>query len=354
MKIAIYTICKNEEKHVERWYESSKEADYHILADTGSTDRTIEIARDLGITISSITVSPFRFDEARNLSLDLVPEDADYCIALDVDEILMPGWRQALEEAFTKGIDRPLYRRIEAFNDDGTPATEFDGFKVHRRKGMTWLYPIHEFPQWTEERKEIQQYITGFVVHHLQDKTKSRSQYLPLLELAVKEKPDSRNLYYLGREYIYNNKYKKAKRTLIKYLKVGTFNQERSTACRMLSEVDPVNAEEWLLKATDEFPSRESALALAQHYYRKKQWEECRLVAKLALGYTEKNTKFLSEAWAWTHMADELVAISSWALQDYETAYKHGKKAVEISPNDELLINSLHLYEKKVKDGNNT
>jgi glycosyltransferase involved in cell wall biosynthesis len=352
MKIAIYTICKNEEKHVERWYESSKEADYHILADTGSTDRTVEIARDLGITISSITVSPFRFDEARNLSLDLVPEDADYCIALDVDEILTPGWRQPLEEAFAKGIDRPLYRRIETFNDDGTPANEFNGFKVHRRKGMTWLYPIHEFPHWTEERKEVQQYVTGIEIHHLQDKTKSRSQYLPLLELAVKEKPDSRNLYYLGREYTYNNDYKKAKRTLIRYLKKGFFKQERSSACRMLSKVDPENTEEWLLKATDEYPSRESALALAQYYFEKKMWEECRLVAKLALGYTEKNSDFLCEAWAWTHMGDELIAISSYALQDYETAYEHGKKALEISPNDEKLILSFRLYEKKVKDGN--
>ena len=51
MKIAVYTISKNEEKHVERWYNSTKEADFHLLADTGSTDRTVEIARNLGITV---------------------------------------------------------------------------------------------------------------------------------------------------------------------------------------------------------------------------------------------------------------------------------------------------------------
>jgi glycosyltransferase involved in cell wall biosynthesis len=81
MKIAIYTIALNEEKHVERWYESSKDADYHLIADTGSTDRTIEIARNLGITVVPILVSPFRFDDARNASLALVPQDVDYCIA---------------------------------------------------------------------------------------------------------------------------------------------------------------------------------------------------------------------------------------------------------------------------------
>ena len=138
MKIAIYTISKNEEKHVEKWYESSKEADYHILADTGSTDRTVEIARSLGITVVPIFVSPFRFDDARNASLIAVPTDVDYCIALDVDEICAPGWREALEKAHEKGIDRPTYRRIEAFNEDGSPLTEFKGFKVHRRFGIRW------------------------------------------------------------------------------------------------------------------------------------------------------------------------------------------------------------------------
>jgi len=28
MKIAVYTIALNEEKHVQRWYESVKDADY--------------------------------------------------------------------------------------------------------------------------------------------------------------------------------------------------------------------------------------------------------------------------------------------------------------------------------------
>ena len=172
MKIAVYTISKNEDKHVERWYESSKEADYHILADTGSTDRTVELARELGITVVPIWVSPFRFDDARNASLAVVPQDADYCIALDVDEVLAPGWRKHLEDAHAKGIDRPSYRRIEAFNDDGSVATEFDGFKVHRRNGIRWHYPIHEVPHWYADTEESRKKF-GFEIHHRQDKTKS-------------------------------------------------------------------------------------------------------------------------------------------------------------------------------------
>ncbi len=139
MKVAIYTISKNEEKHVRRWFESVKDADYWLIADTGSTDKTVEIARELGITVVPIYVNPFRFDDARNASLALLPADIDYCIALDLDETMSKGWREELQKAFDEGIDRPTYRRIESFNPDGTANSEFDGFKVHRRQNMRWV-----------------------------------------------------------------------------------------------------------------------------------------------------------------------------------------------------------------------
>ena len=350
MKIAIYTISKNEGKHVERWYNSTKEADYHIIADTGSTDDTVKIARSLGITVVEIFVSPFRFDDARNASLAVVPKDVDYCIALDMDEVLAPGWREHLEKAFAKGIDRPSYKRIEAFNEDGSVASEFNGFKVHRREGIRWHYPIHEVPQWYKEEPETKEFITGFETHHLQDKTKSRGQYLPMLEMAVRENPDARNLYYLGREQSYHQQYDKSAESLKKYLEISIFPEERAAACRILSKCEPDNAEEWFMKGTEEFACRESILALANYYYTKAMWDECLLVAEKALAFKEKPTQFLAESWAWGHMAYDLMAISCWQLGKWNLAYKYGKEAVKISPNDERLLKNLAFY--KEKNGN--
>jgi glycosyltransferase involved in cell wall biosynthesis len=90
MKVAVYCIAKNEAQHVKRWYESSLEADYHVIADTGSDDDTVKIAKELGITVVEVGVDPFRFDDARNASLAAVPLDADYCVALDMDEVMQP------------------------------------------------------------------------------------------------------------------------------------------------------------------------------------------------------------------------------------------------------------------------
>ena len=347
-KVAIYTICKNESKKVRDWYESSKDADYHILTDTGSTDGTVELARSLGITVHQIALVPFRFDDARNASLLVVPTDVDYCISLDVDEVLAPGWREHLEKAHAEGNDRPIYRRIEAFNEDGSVASEFNGFKVHRRFGIRWHYPIHEVPHWYGEGEEKSEFIEGFEIHHHQNKETSRKQYLPLLEMAVKENPDARNLYYLGRELSYYKEYERCTQILKQYLEKSIFPQERSAACRILGQADPKNAEEWFMKSTEEWACRESYLALANYYYINQDWDACHLVAKRALDFDTKPMEFLAEAWAWGHMADDLVAVSAWQLGDYKTALKHGLKALEISPNDERLKSNVQFYRSKV------
>lgn len=351
MKVAVYTIALNEEKHVERWYESCKDADYLLIADTGSTDKTIGFAGNLGIKVVPISISPFRFDDARNASLALLPKDIDYCIALDMDEELTPGWRKALE-SIDQSIDRPSYRRIEAFNPDGTPNLEFDGFKIHRRHNVRWHYPIHEVPYWYGPGEEKKGRVEGLEIHHRKDESKSRSQYLGMLEEAVKENADARNLYYLGREYYYHKRYDEAAKVLKSYLTVSVFPEERSAACRTLAHCEKNEAEEWLLKGTEEHPNRESVLALANFYYQTQQWDECLLVAKKGLEFDNRPMSFLSENWAWGHMAYDLIAISSWQLGDFKTAYEYGKKAVELSPNEERLVNNLRFYEKKVKDGN--
>jgi glycosyltransferase involved in cell wall biosynthesis len=122
MRIAVYTIALNEEKHVKKWYESAKEADYLLIADTGSTDKTVEIAKSLGINVIDIRIDPWRFDDARNASLAAIPLDIDYCIALDMDEVLIDGWKKDFPKVLELGITRPVYEYVHGWSDDGTAA----------------------------------------------------------------------------------------------------------------------------------------------------------------------------------------------------------------------------------------
>jgi hypothetical protein len=58
VKIAVYTIALNEAAHAERWAESAADADYRILADTGSTDDTVGRLTRAGVTVHRIAVRP--------------------------------------------------------------------------------------------------------------------------------------------------------------------------------------------------------------------------------------------------------------------------------------------------------
>src|SRR5699024_8347708 len=135
MKIVVYAICKNEEAFVERWMDSMAEADEIVVLDTGSTDGTVEALRRRGARVAVEAITPWRFDVARNRSLDLVGEDADICVCTDLDEVLRPGWRAALERSWTPDATQASYRYTWSFNADGTEGVVFWQEKIHARRG---------------------------------------------------------------------------------------------------------------------------------------------------------------------------------------------------------------------------
>lgn len=97
MKICVYAIAKNEEQFVDRWMDSMAEADWVCVLDTGSTDRTVEKLADRGAIVCREIIKPWRFDAARNRSMELIPPDTDVCVCTDLDEVFRPGWRKLLE-----------------------------------------------------------------------------------------------------------------------------------------------------------------------------------------------------------------------------------------------------------------
>jgi glycosyltransferase involved in cell wall biosynthesis len=344
MKIAVYTIAKNEEQFVERWYESAKDADYLLIADTGSTDETVAKAKALGINVVDITVSPWRFDMARNASLAAIPADIDYCIALDMDEVLVKGWRKYLETA-TKS--RVRYGYTWSWKDDGSPGLVYGGDKIHARHGYRWKHPVHEILV-NYGRQEEQEWVELKIEHH-PDHSKSRAQYLPLLEIAVAEDPTGdRNLFYLGREYYFNNRLKEAAEKFYEYIKYATWAPEIMTAKVYLSKCEPELAEQHLNEAIKISSRRESLIETSKYYYEKQDWAKCGFFALEALKIKEKPLDYLCEGWAWGEQPYDLAAISYYNLGEYDLAYKYGEEAVKINPNDERLQNNLHFYQEKI------
>ena len=345
MKIAIYTIALNEASFVERWYKSAKDADYLLIADTGSTDLTVKYAQNLGINVIRISVKPWRFDDARNAALAALPLDIDYCIALDMDEELQPGWRQELE-ALGSEITRPRYKYTWSWNPDGSPGLTYGGDKIHSRKNYRWKHPVHEVL--TCISNEVQGW-TKLEIHHHPDDAKSRGQYFPLLRQAVLEDPlDDRNCFYYARELFFHGHNAEAVKQFKKHLLLerSTWKPERAASMRYLAKLEESERESWLLKAIAESPnSREPKVDLAEYYYSKSLWLDCYSAAYSALRITKQPLEYLVESDAWGYLPHDLIAISAYNMGKYEEAVNQGKIAISKAPWIDRLKENLVHYE---------
>ena len=360
-KICVYAICKNEQKFINRWVDSMNEADLIVVADTGSDDDSIKLLKKRKVKVSSIKVDPFRFDVARNLSLDMVPKDIDICVCTDLDEVFEPGWRKLLEDAWQENTTRLKYSYTWNFNDDGTPGVTFIYEKIHARNGFKWTHPVHEILEYNGNKPDVYAYCPQIHLNHHADHTKSRNMYLSLLELSVKEDPtDDRNMHYLGREYMYKGMWDKCIETLKKHLNMpkATWKDERSASMRYIARAysakkDYTQAKSWLLKAIAETPYlREPYTELARLAYYQNDFACVYDMVNSALKIQNKPNTYINEGFCWDYTLYDLGAISCYSLKMYDMSLEYAKIAYEMSPNIVRLENNYKIINEKVTEIN--
>lgn len=349
MKIAVYAIAKNEAKFVERFINSARDADCILIADTGSTDGTPDKARELGATVHEICVSPWRFDVARNAALALVPADIDVCVSIDIDEVLEPGWREEVERVWEPG-KTTLLRYVY----DWGKGIVFEYEKIHARHGYYWKHPVHEVVVPDQRTKEVKAYTNKLLVRHLPDPSKSRAQYLDLLALSVKEDPnDPRNAFYYARELTYWSRWDEAVVALKRYLSLpaATWSVERAYAMRLLGQAyehlgQPETALSWYRRACAEAPHvRDPWVDLADACYKLSRWAECFAAAHTALQITTRNMDYTVNPRSWGYLPHDMLALAAYHLNHPAVAIEHGKKALELAPDDDRLKRNLEFYE---------
>ena len=352
-KVCVYAICKDEEKFVDRWMDNVSSADVIIVADTGSTDNTINKLKERGAIVYSIDASPFRFDYSRNECLKFIPEDIDICVSSDLDDVIEYGWREHLENAWSKETTRGLYLYNWKVNEDGSPAVQYTWDRIHARQGYKWAYPTHEILEYLGNGDEKQVYIKGMVINHYPDVTKNRSLNLPLLKLAVQENPNSsRNKYYLGREYLFEGNWDECILTLKNYLTMPTSNyeEERSSSMRFIARAycekgEIINAKKWYHKAISESISlREPYIELSLLAYREEDWLSVYYYANEALKIKEKTLKFANDENAWDYTPYDLAALSCYNLNMMVKAIEFSEQAIKLSPNEERLLSNHKFY----------
>lgn len=233
IKICCYAMAAGEpHEFIDRWLESMSGADYITVLITKENDNNYDYFLEKQklpefknkLIVEQKTISPWRFDVARNESMKLIPKDTDACVCTDIDEILIPDfWDDYRKLVFEHpNFERIYYRYAWSHdNETGDPKWVFWYDKTHKPNGWYWDYPVHEALRCSEEDKKAYNYsgcykldANKIYLHHYPDNTKSRGSYLGLLQQRADEYPkDLYGLYYLMREYMMYGQFENALKT---------------------------------------------------------------------------------------------------------------------------------------------
>lgn len=220
-------IVKNEEKVLKRSLDSAKEiADEIIIVDTGSTDKTKEIAKEYTKKIYNFKWID-DFSKARNYSFSKATKD--YILWLDADDVITKRNIQKiikLKKELTYSTDIVMMKYVTSTNP------HFSYYRerlLKRENNYKWKSPVHEV---IELKGNI--LYTDIEIHHKSIKKSYPKRNLEIYEKNIRKGYvlDSRETYYYARELMYHKKYCKAIMIYNKFLNMkNAWIENKIDAC---------------------------------------------------------------------------------------------------------------------------
>ena len=196
-------IVKNEEKNIERALSWAKDVAFEqIVVDTGSTDRTVEIAEKMGAKVYHFEWIN-DFSAAKNYAIEQA--SGNWIAFLDADEYFSPVDTKKLM-VFLNRIEsdpemREKYLVVNCpwvnVDDDGNPFSVFDQDRVFRNLPETrYIGRIHEKLNQSYESvvrvDEINIIHTGYT-KTAHEETSKADRNVVMLRAALKDNPDDLN-----------------------------------------------------------------------------------------------------------------------------------------------------------------
>lgn len=225
MKISLCMIVKDEEEVLSRCLESAAPlVDEIVILDTGSCDRTKEIARGFTPLVYDFAWQD-DFALARNASFEKA--GGDFRMWLDADDVILPEEAKkfpSVRETLEEEPDMVLCPYA-------TGGMKFYRERILRKGHGVWQGRVHECipPHGKTVRSD-------FTVTHLGSTKDRKARNLEIYRKWAAEEPLSgRDLFYYGRELYYHKLYTEAEAVLEKMLAGEGWYVNRIEACRVLA-----------------------------------------------------------------------------------------------------------------------
>lgn len=380
MNFSVVLIARNEEKTLPRLLSSL--SGFHAsggrvyLCDTGSTDKTVEVAKHWGCEVTEVgdrfrreiteeeaneinemfvaeeeldVVKAgdklFDYSSARNFAASLAHTDM---IAMpDCDEVFTTLDLDAVNKAIEEGAEQLEYQFVFAHDAAGKPSIEFLHSKFYHRKKLVWTGIIHEILTGEAHRKFLGKEVV--YLEHFQNHETNRSGYLKGLALDCYLHPDNdRNSHYFGRELLWTGRPKSAIKELTRHIAMNKWQPERSQSAVYVGEAykmlgDEEKAVEWWHGAfAIEAGRREPLIRLARHYWSKNDPQRTAAYASAALTIPLSNF-YANDLNHYRQEPHELLYWALYALGNREASRYHFDRALEYQP-----TNSKYLHDYRV------
>ncbi len=277
--ISLCMIVKNEEDVLERCLSSVRDlVDEIVIADTGSTDRTREIALTFTDKLYSFQWID-DFAAARNFAFSKATKD--YCMWLDADDVMEEKDRLellALKHTLTSDTDIVMMRYNTAFDEAGKPSFWYYRERLIRNnREYLWTGAVHEAI--TPSGNII--YSDAAVSHrkiHAGDPDRNLNIYKKMLSEG--KKLNAREHYYYARELYYHGLYEEALEVFQRFLTMDEgWLENKIEACIMTAkcyrETGAVPAALGALLKSLEFdvPRAEVCCEIGNHFMGNGQYE---------------------------------------------------------------------------------
>lgn len=167
MRLAIVILTFNEEKHIALAIESAKLCTEEIiLIDSGSTDKTIEIAEKLQSRVVHRKLNN-DFATQRNFALEVT--DANWIFYLDADERITPDLAREINSLVNGNLPcvGEIKRRSIAFGQKMNYGVLRPDYvcRLFPRKSVEWVGQVHERPIFHLPQKRL----SGYLWHYTYD-----------------------------------------------------------------------------------------------------------------------------------------------------------------------------------------
>ena len=357
--LSLCMIVKNEEEVLERCLNSCKDLfDEIVIVDTGSTDKTIEIAKKFATKILNFEWCD-DFSKARNYGI--LNSSCNYFMWLDADDVITKENYEKLKK-LKKNLEKTspncVFLKYNTGFDENNNAN-FSFFReriLKNNKQNLFIDPVHEV---IIPSGKIEYYDDIFIEHRKIKETKS-NRNLKIYEKQNKKNFSARQMFYYARELMSNKKYKKSIYWFNKFLgQKDCFLENKIEACQNLAYIYASQnfidkAKEILFKTfVFDLPRSEILCEIGNLFFDEKNYLSAIFYYELAtkqkpnlnnLGFVKKD--------CYDYIPYLQMCVCYYYLNNFEKSFYYNNLAKKVKPFDEIVLNNEKFLKNKIKKWN--